>query len=68
MAVNMGFAAKPKDFKKNPDQYKGHVGHVSGVIRIALTGRTNAPDLWEVQQILGVEEINRRLDQAIANL
>lgn len=27
MAVNMGFAAKPKDFKKNPDQYKGHVGH-----------------------------------------
>lgn len=68
MAVSLGFAAKPKDFKKNPDQYKGHVGHVSGVIRIALTGRTNSPDLWEVQQILGVEEINRRLDQAIANL
>lgn len=68
MAVNLGFAAKPKDFKKNPDQYKGHVGHVSGVIRIALTGRTNAPDLWEVQQILGVDEVNRRLGQAIANM
>lgn len=68
MAVNLGFAAKPKDFKKNPDQYKGHVGHVSGVIRIALTGRTNAPDLWEVQQILGVDEVNRRLDQAMANM
>ncbi len=68
MAVNLGFAAKPKDFKKNPDQYKGHVGHVSGVIRIALTGRTNAPDLWEVQQILGVDEVNRRIDQAIANM
>jgi len=65
MAQAMGYAAKPKDFKKNPDMYKGHVGHVSGVIRIAICGRTNAPDLWEVQQILGTEEVYRRIDNAI---
>ena len=68
LAQELGYAAKPKDFKKNPDQYKGHVGHVSGVIRIALTGRTNSPDLWEVQQILGVEEVARRVNNAIAAL
>lgn len=68
LAQELGYAAKPKDFKKNPDQYKGHVGHVSGVIRIALTGRTNSPDLWEVQQILGVEEVARRINNAIAAL
>ena len=68
LAQDLGFAAKPKDFKKNPDLYKGHVGHVSGVIRIALTGRTNAPDLWEVQQIIGVEELSRRIKNAIEGL
>ena len=68
LAQDLGFAAKPKDFKKNPDLYKGHVGHVSGVIRIALTGRTNAPDLWEVQQIIGVEELTRRINNAIEGL
>ena len=68
LAQDLGFAAKPKDFKKNPDLYKGHVGHVSGVIRIALTGRTNAPDLWEVQQIIGVEELSRRINKAIEGL
>ena len=68
LAQDLGFAAKPKDFKKNPELYKGHVGHVSGVIRIALTGRTNAPDLWEVQQIIGVEELTRRIKNAIEGL
>lgn len=68
LAQSLGFAAKPKDYKKNPDQYKGHVGHVSGVIRIALTGRTNSPDLWEVQQILGVDEVKRRVEAATAAL
>ena len=44
--------------------YKGHVGHVSGVIRIAITGRANSPDLWTVQQILGREEVERRIRKA----
>ncbi len=57
----MGYAAKPKDFKKNPDQYKGHVGHVSTVIRIALMGRSQSPDIWEIQQILGEDKTRERI-------
>lgn len=65
---DMGYAVKPKDYKKNPDQYKGHVGHVSNCIRIALTGRGNSPDLWTIQQIMGREQIFARLDAAEARL
>ena len=57
----LGYAVKPKDFKKNPDQYKGHVGHVSTVIRIALMGRQQSPDIWEIQQILGEERTRARI-------
>ncbi|MDR3295895.1 MAG: glutamate--tRNA ligase [Clostridiales Family XIII bacterium] len=61
LAEENGYAAKPKDFKKNPERYKGHVGDVSTVIRIALTGRANSPDLWEIQQILGESRTKARL-------
>lgn len=61
MAAEMGYAAKPKDFKKHPEEYKGHVGHVSTVIRIALMGRAQSPDVWEIQQILGEERTRARI-------
>ena len=57
----LGYAVKPKDFKKNPDMYKGHVGDVSSVIRIAVVGRAQSPDVWEIQQILGEEKTRERL-------
>ena len=63
---SMGYAVKPKDFKKNPDRYKGSVSDVSGVIRVAITGRTNSPDLWEICQIIGEDEMTRRINLAIA--
>ena len=63
---SMGYAVKPKDFKKNPDMYKGSVSDVSGVIRVAITGRTNSPDLWEICQIIGEDEMTRRINLAIA--
>lgn len=68
IAQDMGYAAKPKDFKKNPDQYKGHVGHVSNVIRVAITGRTMSPDLWEIQQIMGEEQVRGRIAQAFQDI
>ncbi|MGL4484594.1 MAG: glutamate--tRNA ligase family protein, partial [Anaerovoracaceae bacterium] len=58
----LGYAEKPKDFKKNPDEYKGHIGHVSTVIRIAIAGRSQSPDLWEIQQILGEEKVKERVE------
>lgn len=65
IATENGYAAKPKDYKKNPDMYKGHVGDVSTVIRIALVGRSVSPDVWEIQQIMGEEKVRERLEKAI---
>ncbi len=59
----LGFAVKPKDYKKHPEEYKGHVGHVSTVIRVALMGRQQSPDIWEIQQILGEERVRARLQK-----
>ena len=61
IAVALGYAAKPKDYKKHPEEYKGHVGDVSTVIRLAVTGRTQSPDVWEIQQILGEERTISRI-------
>lgn len=65
IATDLGYAAKPKDFKKHPEEYKGHVGHVSTVIRIALMGRAQSPDIWEIQQILGEERTRQRIGECI---
>ena len=59
----LGYAVKPKDYKKHPEEYKGHVGHVSTVIRVALMGRQQSPDIWEIQQILGEERTRARLQK-----
>ncbi len=61
IAEDLNYAARPKDYKKNPDQYKGHVGDVSTVIRIAVMGRSQSPDIWEIQQILGEERTKARI-------
>lgn len=64
MAERLGFAKTPKEYKKSPDMYKGHVGDVAGVIRAAVTGRRNTPDLYEILQTLGSDEVMKRMDEA----
>jgi glutamyl-tRNA synthetase len=66
ISTELGYAAKPKDYKKNPDDYKGHVGHVSTVIRIALMGRAQSPDVWAIQQIMGEDMVRERIGSAMA--
>ena len=61
-----GFAAETKAYKQNPDAYKGHVGDVSMVVRIAVTGRQNAPDMQTVMSILGADRVHDRLNRCIA--
>ena len=46
--------------------YKGHVGDLSTVIRVALTGRAQSPDLWEIQQILGETATRQRIENFIS--
>ena len=61
LAEEFGYAREVKEFKANPDKYEAHVGDVSTVIRIAVTGRTNTPDLYEIMQVLGKDRVIERL-------
>ena len=64
LAGKMGYATEVKEFKANPDKYKAHVGDVSTVLRIALTDRTNTPDMYEIMKILGRDRIAKRFAMA----
>lgn len=68
MAENLGYAKAPKLYKKNPESYKGHVGDVASVIRVAVTGRRNTPDLYEIIKVLGYDEFLERIGRAISLL
>ena len=61
VAEKCGYAREVKEFKVNPEKWPGHVGDVSTVIRVAVTGRRNTPDLYEILQVLGKEEVIKRL-------
>lgn len=65
VAAKLGFAAEMKDYKANPAAYKGNVADVAEVLRIALTGKANTPDLWTVMQILGDGVSRQRLQEEI---
>ena len=64
LSKEMGYATEVKEFKANPDKYKAHVGDVSTVLRIALTARTNTPDMYEIMQVLGKASIIKRFEKA----
>ena len=68
MASELGYAKTPKLYKQSPEEYKGHVGDVSTVVRVAVTGRENTPDLYQISSVLGYEETMRRIDSAIDEL
>ena len=63
-AEKCGYAREVKEYKQNPEKWPGHVGDVSTVLRVAITGRKNTPDLYEIMKVLGKEEVISRL-QAI---
>ena len=65
LCTDCGFTPNVKEYKQNPDAFKGHVGDVSTIIRIAITSRTNTPDLYYIMQILGVDEVMNRIDNTI---
>ena len=61
----LGYTPNVKEYKKNPEAFKGHVGDVSTVIRIAVTGRRNTPDLWAIMSLLGEDKVKARLSVAM---
>ena len=68
IGVSLNYAANNKEYKANPEAYKGNIGDLAEILRITLTGRKNAPNLCTVMYILGKEETNRRIDTVISLL
>jgi len=65
LCAPLGFTPNVKEFKQNPELFKGHVGDVATVIRIALTSRQNTPDLHAIIRLLGGQRVRQRLQTAI---
>ena len=64
LAERHGFCPDTKAYKADPTGWKGHVGDVSMMLRVAVTGRQNSPDMYEVMQILGKDAVLARLKAA----
>lgn len=57
----LGYCSNMKEYKENPDKYKGSVADISTVIRVALTSRSMTPDLYEIMRLLGKDRIKERI-------
>ena len=54
-----------KEYKAEPERWPGHVGDISTILRVALTGRQNTPDMYEIIQVLGNDSVIKRFETAI---
>ena len=61
LANELGYAANVKDYKNNPDNYKGSIVDISMVIRVCLTTKSMTPDLYDIMKLLGVDRIKDRI-------
>jgi glutamyl-tRNA synthetase len=68
LSEKYGYTSNMKEYKKNPEAFKGNISDVSTVIRIAVTGRQNSPDMYDVLKVMGGEMVKVRLLQTINEL
>ena len=68
IADSLGFASDMKAYKADPAAFKGSVADISMFIRVAVTGKMNAPDLYTVMHIIGKEKTIERIDSMINSL
>ena len=61
LAEKLGYAREVKAYKAEPEKWPGHVGDISTVLRVKLTGRQNTPDMYEIMQVLGKDSVEKRL-------
>lgn len=66
LGAKYGFAHNAKEYKKNPTLYKGHIGDVAEMVRIALTSSKQSPNLYYILRILKNEKVSQRIKKAIA--
>lgn len=65
IADKYGFASDMKAYKKEPEKYKGNVSDIAEIIRIAITGRANTPDLWAIVHVMGQEQMESRINKVL---
>ena len=68
IADEHGFASDMKAYKADPESFKGNVSDIAEVVRIAVTGRANTPDLWTIVHIMGEEQMKERIEKYICLL
>ena len=68
VTAELGFAADMKQYKADPSAFPGSVADVSTFLRVAVTGKTNSPDLYTVMQLLGAERSRQRIRAALERL
>ena len=66
LSQELGYAREVKMAKQEPEKWPGHVGDVSTVLRVSLTGRQNTPDLYEIMQVLGKESVTKRIQRILS--
>jgi len=62
LAPKYGYCSNNKEYKLNPDKYKGNISHACEIIRVSVTGREQTPDLYEILKLLGKEKIKNRIE------
>ena len=63
VADNLSFASDMKAYKANPENYKGSISDIAEVVRIAVTGRANTPDLWTIIHIIGEDAMKAKIEK-----
>lgn len=63
LSNELGYCTDMKEYKANPDNYKGSVADISTVIRVAVTTSSTTPDLYEILKLLGREKIQNRFNK-----
>lgn len=68
VAGSVGFATDMKAYKENPLNFKGSIADFSGIVRMAITGRSQTPDLYAIISLLGEDKVKERLNNAIKSI
>lgn len=68
LGIKFNFAAKMKEYKKNPENFKGNIAEFSEIIRVSVTGRTQTPNLYNILKILTAKVVKSRIDKVISTL
>jgi len=63
LTEKLGYCSNMKEYKENPDKYKGSVADISNIIRVGVTSLKETPDLYIILKLLGQKRIKERIEK-----